>query len=207
MDRPNKPPLWTKPALYLVGPAVDITVLFGDGIMSRTGNEGLATPRRLAFNPLHLFLGRAAGPDRGGPSGLPGRLGDRGSGSASLVAPSLEWHAERLRRPLLLSFPALLGLVLVLASVVFGGDWLKLRLEANRPLPSADTPNVLLIVLDTVRADRLSVYGYERPTRRAQRLARRGIRFDEALAAAPGHSLHTRAFSAVAGRMSSASSG
>ena len=107
-------------------------------------------------------------------------------GSATLVAPALEWHAERLRRRLLLSFPALLGLVVVLATVVFGGDWLKLRLEANRPSPSADAPNVLLIVLDTVRADRLSVYGYVRPTAPAiERLARRGIRFDEALAAAP----------------------
>ena len=33
------------------------------------------------------------------------------------------------------------------------------------PRPDADTkPNVLLITLDTTRADRLGVYGYERPT-------------------------------------------
>jgi arylsulfatase A-like enzyme len=43
-----------------------------------------------------------------------------------------------------------------------------------------------LIVLDTVRADRLSLYGYPRPTSRTlERLAKRGIRFDEARATAP----------------------
>ena len=45
---------------------------------------------------------------------------------------------------------------------------------------------MLLVVLDTVRADRLSLYGYERPTTPAlERLAKRGIRFDEARATAP----------------------
>jgi arylsulfatase A-like enzyme len=39
-------------------------------------------------------------------------------------------------------------------------------------------PNVLLIVVDTVRADRLSSYGYQRPTStHMDRLARSGIRF------------------------------
>ena len=49
-------------------------------------------------------------------------------------------------------------------ALVFGGDWLKERREAGRPLPPADSPNVLLIVMDTVRADHLSLYGYDRPT-------------------------------------------
>jgi arylsulfatase A-like enzyme len=45
---------------------------------------------------------------------------------------------------------------------------------------------VLLVVLDTVRADRLSLYGYERPTSpQLQRLAQLAIRFDEARATAP----------------------
>ena len=46
--------------------------------------------------------------------------------------------------------------------------------------------DVLLIVLDTVRADRLSLYGYEKPTSPVlERLATRGIRFDEARSSAP----------------------
>lgn len=33
-----------------------------------------------------------------------------------------------------------------------------------RPLPAADAPNLVLLVLDTLRADHLGCYGYERPT-------------------------------------------
>ena len=98
----------------------------------------------------------------------------------------LERHAATLRRRLVLSFPPLVGAVLVLATLLFGGDWLKSLREKSRPLPPADSPNVLLIVLDTVRADRLSLYGYtRRTTPTLERLAERAIRFDEARATAP----------------------
>ena len=84
------------------------------------------------------------------------------------------------------SLPGLVGLVFVLAGFVFGGDWLKRHRESGRPSPSAAAPNVLLIVLDTVRADHLSLYGYDRPTTPAlERWARRGILFSEARATAP----------------------
>ena len=54
------------------------------------------------------------------------------------------------------------------------------------PPASAGAPNVLLIVLDTVRADRLSVQGYGRDTTpQLARLARRGVVFEEARSAAP----------------------
>lgn len=53
---------------------------------------------------------------------------------------------------------------------------------ARRP-PPADAPNVLLIVLDTVRAQELSLYGYpRRTTPRLERLAATGVRFDRAIA-------------------------
>jgi arylsulfatase A-like enzyme len=98
-----------------------------------------------------------------------------------LERPTLAW-----RRWLMLSLPALLLLVAVVAGFVFGGDRWKERREAARPLPRGDAPNVLLIVLDTVRADRLSLYGYPRATTPVlKRLAERGIRFDEARATAP----------------------
>jgi arylsulfatase A-like enzyme len=55
-------------------------------------------------------------------------------------------------------------------------------LGALRPV-SADAPNVLLLVLDTVRAIELSLYGYELDTSPVlRRLAREGIRFDRAFA-------------------------
>ncbi len=108
------------------------------------------------------------------------------SGIAMRVVPWLERPALRWRRWVMLSVPALLGLVLVVAGFVYGGDWLKETREKAHPLPPPDSPNVLLIVLDTVRADRLSLYGYPRATTPVlKRLAERGIRFDEARATAP----------------------
>ncbi|MGA8185260.1 MAG: sulfatase, partial [Terriglobia bacterium] len=44
-------------------------------------------------------------------------------------------------------------------------------------------PNIVFIVLDTVRADHLSAYGYQRPTTpNLDRLARRGVLFENAIA-------------------------
>jgi arylsulfatase A-like enzyme len=107
-------------------------------------------------------------------------------GTASLIAQLFERHVTGLRRRLLWSFPVLLMSVLILAMLVVGKAWLKEWREANRPPPPNGSPNVLLVVLDTVRADRLSLYGYERPTTPAlERLAKRGIRFDAARATAP----------------------
>ncbi len=107
-------------------------------------------------------------------------------GMTARLVPILERRPTEVRRWLLLSFPVLLGVVLVSGSLMFGGDRLKERRDASRPLPAGDPPNVLLIVLDTVRADCLSLYGYRRPTSPAlERLAERAIRFDEARAAAP----------------------
>jgi len=58
--------------------------------------------------------------------------------------------------------------------------------EAGRPAPGSGAPNVVLIILDTVRAWNLSLYGYPRPT--TPNLARRaadGVRFARAFATAP----------------------
>ncbi len=107
-------------------------------------------------------------------------------GLAARLAPFLERHPIAARRWLLRSFPALVAWELVLLCFIFGGDWLTERRQASRPVPSGNPPNVLLIVLDTVRADRLSLYGYRRPTSPTlERLAKRGIRFEEARATAP----------------------
>jgi arylsulfatase A-like enzyme len=68
------------------------------------------------------------------------------------------------------------------------------RLPASRatsvtpgaPMPGQVAPNVLLVVLDTVRADHLSLYGYRRETSpNLARLARRGVTFTRARSTAP----------------------
>src|SRR5579875_127706 len=49
--------------------------------------------------------------------------------------------------------------------------------------PSQKAPNIVLIVMDTVRADHLSCYGYARPTTpHLDRLAARSVRFENAIA-------------------------
>ena len=107
-------------------------------------------------------------------------------GIAAVWAPRFERDPAGLRKPLGLSICGMLGLVLVLAGVTFGRDWLKQHRETGRPWPATGAPNVLLIVLDTVRADHLSAYGYERATTPTlDRLAKEAIRFDSVRATAP----------------------
>lgn len=57
---------------------------------------------------------------------------------------------------------------------------------AQLPPAVSHAPNVLLIVLDTVRAKNLSLYGYNRPTTPAlERLAKTGVLFEQAFSTAP----------------------
>jgi hypothetical protein len=59
----------------------------------------------------------------------------------------------------------LILLVLVLTAVVGGRQYFHERENiVGLPDPPESTPNVLLIVLDTVRAQSMSLYGYERAT-------------------------------------------
>ena len=100
-------------------------------------------------------------------------------GITTWLVPALLGHAVGFRRCITFSFPVLALISLLLAASVWVGDWLKQRSEAARPMPPIGSPNVLLIVLDTVAAGHLSLYGYDRPTSPTlQSLARRGIRFD-----------------------------
>ncbi len=100
-------------------------------------------------------------------------------GVAARLVPALERRAVGLRRWIAISLPLLALTTPLLAASVWVGDWLKQRSEATRPLPPTGSPNVLLIVLDTVAAGHLSLYGYDRPTSPTlESLARCGIRFD-----------------------------
>jgi arylsulfatase A-like enzyme len=84
-------------------------------------------------------------------------------------------------RRLAMTLPVIL---LVAAATAFA--WTPLRerwLNRNLPAAAENSPNVLLLVLDTVRALRLSLYGYERETSPAlERWARSSTVFEQALA-------------------------
>jgi arylsulfatase A-like enzyme len=105
-------------------------------------------------------------------------------GVAAQVVPVLERHARGFQRFVRASFPIFAGILLVLATSQWAGDWFKEFREDGRPLPSPGSPNVILIVMDTVAASHLSLHGYERDTSASLvELAERGIRFDSAQAA------------------------
>lgn len=76
---------------------------------------------------------------------------------------------------------SLLGAVGVAAAVVVGVPTLLERARHGGARPGA--PSVLLIILDTVRAKSLSLYGYSRPTTpNLERWAARAVVFDSAYA-------------------------
>ncbi|HZQ68570.1 MAG TPA: sulfatase [Terriglobales bacterium] len=67
---------------------------------------------------------------------------------------------------------------------VEGSRWWSERSEvASLPPAASSAPNVLLVILDALRADHVSAYGYPRPTSpEIDRLAREGTLFENAIA-------------------------
>ncbi|MBL8977421.1 MAG: sulfatase [Gemmatimonadetes bacterium] len=96
-------------------------------------------------------------------------------------------HPDALGRGVRRLLPAGLGLVLLLAAAT--GAWRMYREHrALRAIGEATpgTPNVLLLVLDTVRAFNLGMYGYPRPTSpNLDAFAATGARFEQAFSTAP----------------------
>ena len=104
-------------------------------------------------------------------------------GLASRLVPRIESNARRFRRFVRFSFPVALVVLLLLGASPWINDRIKQSRESARALPPPGSPNLLLIVLDTVAAGHLSLYGYPRPTSTTlAELAERGIRFDSAQA-------------------------
>jgi arylsulfatase A-like enzyme len=104
-------------------------------------------------------------------------------GATARLVPLCEGNARAFRRFVQVSFPVVLGMVLVLGASPWLRDRWKQARAGTRPLPPPGSANVLLIVLDTVAAGHLSLYGYDRPTSPTlAELAQRGIRFDSAMA-------------------------
>ena len=91
---------------------------------------------------------------------------------------------EALLSPILQkALPWLAGLAIVLFIAIQGGGWLNERMKTSSlPEAESDAPNVIVIVVDTLRADHLSSYGYERDTSPfMDSLAAEGVRFENAI--------------------------
>ena len=103
--------------------------------------------------------------------------------AARMVARSSAGFFRLVRR----SLPMLATMVLVIALGLRG--WVTIQERrglTQQPYPKPGSPNVLLIVLDAVRARNLSLYGYDRPTTpELEAWAARGVRFDLAVSTAP----------------------
>ncbi len=129
-------------------------------------------------------------------------------GIATWLVPVLERHAAGFRQCVRWGFPVLAGLIALPAASIWAGDRFKEWREEARPLPAPGSLNVLLIVLDTVAADHLSLHGYSRPTcPTLEGLTRRGIRFDRARRPPRGRSPLTPASSRGVGPTSSPRAG
>lgn len=78
------------------------------------------------------------------------------------------------------------GAVLVLGLIFYAGrPWTLSRTVSAGSSSSSARPNIVLVTLDTVRADHLSAYGYSRPTTpHLDGLASDGVLFENAIASA-----------------------
>jgi arylsulfatase A-like enzyme len=108
------------------------------------------------------------------------------AGVASRIAPLILARPRGFRRVVGLSLPVLSAIVATLFGFDISREVLSERKAlASLPDPRSGAPNVLFVVLDTVRARSLSLYGYARETSpHLTRLAKAGVRFDRARSAA-----------------------
>ncbi len=107
------------------------------------------------------------------------------SALACRVTLRIETRLAKFRRIVRFSLPVLVVISVGLIGSSLGrelvDEYLAFASLPQAPTNGAGAPNVLLIVLDTVRADRLSLYGYLRDTSpNLARLARRGVTFKNA---------------------------
>lgn len=92
------------------------------------------------------------------------------------------------------SLPWMFALWLFVLLSMKAGAWISERHQlASLPAADSGAPNVLVVVIDTLRADHLSAYGYKRPTTpNIDRLATQSLLFQNAISACswtlPSHS-------------------
>lgn len=158
--------------------AVGLLLGFLWGPLLRLGRGTFWHPLALSASAAALLLGFAA------PAGhFLFKYAGVGAATAGLYAAGLVLARRPAMRRAALGAGTVLALALLLAPLAggAGGE------PGPRPAPArAGAPNVLFIVLDTVRADRLDLMGYDRPTfPYLVELGREGAVFERAVAPAP----------------------
>lgn len=190
-DSPSEPWSWLSDVVFVhasVGALVGVLVGLLASRMLRRRRE-LGSARLLFLVDLALALGSSASVHLiqalSGPGGWKSGRGLALLAGALVLCAVLALGAFRFgRRRSTARAPNATMLMGGACLVLVGGLGLRLW---NGSSSSADPawPNVVLVVLDTTRVDRLSAYGYARPTTPAlERLASEGARFTRAYSAA-----------------------
>lgn len=109
------------------------------------------------------------------------------AGLAVQTARTVRTHLAGFRWLVRRTTPAMLALTILAAAGQSGWQLISERKAmANLKSTAPNSPNVLIIVLDTVRAQSLSAYGYSRPTTpQLEKLAKNGVLFEQAISPAP----------------------
>src|SRR5215813_5513547 len=105
----------------------------------------------------------------------------------ALACAVVMWRRTRFEEsrlfPRIWKVPAV-SVLIVLCLIQMVPRWRERQKTSELPKAAAGAPNVLLIVLDTLRADHVSSYGYSRTTTPTiDAMARRGVLFENAIAA------------------------
>lgn len=92
-------------------------------------------------------------------------------------------HEAAMLRLAARTLPVAVAAGLITVAGVQGSSWLtEQRAVAGLPPAASNAPNVLIIVVDTLRADHLSSYGYHRLTSpNIDRMAQEGVLFENAV--------------------------
>jgi arylsulfatase A-like enzyme len=176
---------WTSPHIIWMAPASNVILLFLPGLAL-----ALLAWFRPALVPLSL-LGAALGFVSatgllvvGFNGGLaPWAIGLIALGFAVRLYLGIRLRPDRFLRLTRGSLPFLAGVVLLLGVALPGAAAVRERLSVGRLPEGGQAPNVLLIILDTVRAASLSLYGYDRETSpNLAGWAQRGTVFQRAVA-------------------------
>ena len=106
------------------------------------------------------------------------------AGVAIQSARLVRTRADRVDALIRRSFPGVLAVAVIAGLGQYGSrEFIARRAEASLPSSAAGAPNVILIVLDTVRAASMSLYGYERGTSsHLDEFAESGVTFEHAFA-------------------------
>lgn len=118
---------------------------------------------------------------------LSGRISHSGALvlAAGLTAAFVRWYSRNEQRAFAFwrkTLPLVAAVVILLVAGVQGRSWWQERSTiANLPPAAPGSPNIVLVIVDTLRADHVSAYGYSRPTTpNVDRLAQQGVLFENA---------------------------